>query len=96
MTWTTRTAQVQAGEYVESTVNVTEHVSDDHRFTIKRCGFMGRRRSHGAHGDLHYRWMWTGYRLTDHSTELPKWVSSTKKFSTVRECKHEAERRSVR
>jgi hypothetical protein len=93
--WTRRPATVQAGEYAESTITITELVSTDGRFSIKRCGAVQRRRTNGVRGQLVRRWMWTGYRLTD-SAVLPAWVSPTKRCSTVALCKAEAARRAKR
>lgn len=89
--WTRRAATVQAGEYVESTITITQLVSADERFTIIRCGTVDRRRANGARGQLIRRFRWTGYRMHDHKADLPKWVSPTARFATVAQAKREAE-----
>lgn len=91
--WQTRKATVQAGEYPESAVEVTEHVSQDGAFAIKPTGGMKYCRENGVYGSMLNRWVWSGYRLTDHRPGLPAWVASSERHATVGQCKRAAERR---
>lgn len=94
--WTTSKVSMQTGEYAAAQTIVTQHESADKRFTIRPTGRMDYRRDAGIRGPLNYKWRWKGYRLTDTHPNLPKWVSSTSRHSTVSEAKREAERRRKR
>lgn len=90
--WKTQKATVQSGEYTKS--EVPQHVSHDGRFTITPKGGMKYARSQGVRGDMHNRWIWSGFTLKDNHPNLPKWASPTEGHSTVAQAKRAAERRS--
>jgi len=89
LVWRKRKAPVQAGTYVEATVQVVQTYSTDGRFTITPSGTMAYKHDHGFHGNMGYRWRWTGYQLAD--TQAQRWHRG--KFYTVGDAQREAERR---
>jgi hypothetical protein len=93
MSWSRGTTQVQAGEYPESTVTVTQHVAEGGAFTIHRSGRMAYRRNAGARGSWSNQWCWTGYTLTDNRPTRHTWHSRTARFHTVAQAKREAAHR---
>ena len=94
--WTRRKGTFQAGEYAQSTVEVTERVSADGRFVIAPTGSMGHRRQ--SHGGLAYRFKWTGFLMTDNSQSClnTTWDAKVTGCKTVADGKRIAARRVVR
>ena len=50
MTWTQSKVWVQSGEYKESQTRVTQHTSDNGRFTVQPTGAMRYRKDNGVRG----------------------------------------------
>jgi hypothetical protein len=94
--WTSSKVSKQSGDYVEAQTMVTRHVSADGRFTIEPTGSMSYKREFGVRGAMKSKFRWSGYRLTDHSPTLPKWLHPTEKHYSVASAKRAAARRAAR
>jgi hypothetical protein len=90
--WTRRKGTFRAGEYAQSTVEVTEHVSANGRFVIGPTGKMRRvRQAGGGHA---YRFRWTGFLITDNSPLCLNTSWNGRRFAVVG-CKTVAEGKRI-
>lgn len=91
--WTKTPATVRAGVYEESNVTVTGWTTPDGAFSIVPTGSMRRSKTHGFYGSVTNRFVWSGYRLSDHRPDRPAYVPKTRRYYTVSAAKREAARR---
>jgi hypothetical protein len=89
--WQASKAMIQAGEYVEASVERTVYASVDGRFTIRPYGTMINKSRSGFRGVASYHWSWRGFMLVDNSPAEYKGQRKCHSSATLARAKRQAE-----